>query len=68
MGKSTRQYLVDAKGKTKSVLLSISEYEDMVRRIEDLEDALVLDKAVRTETEFRDYSTIREELKQAGRL
>ena len=62
------QYLIDVKGKKKAVLLDIKEYEQVLQRIEDLEDALSLDEAVRSAKNFRDYSEIRTELKQEGRL
>jgi len=62
------QYLIDEKGKKKAVLLDIKEYQQVLQRLEDLEDALSLDEAARSAKSFRDYSKIREELKQEGRL
>lgn len=62
------QFVVDAKGQKKSVLLSVTEYERLLKRLEDLEDALALDEAVRTAARFRDYMEIREELRKAKRL
>ena len=62
------QYLIDEKGKKKAVLLDIKEYEQVLQRLEDLEDALSLDEAVRSAKSFKAYSEIREELKQEGRL
>lgn len=62
------QYVIDDKGRKKAVLLDIKEYQQVLQRLEDLEDALSLDEAVRSAKSFRDYSKVREELKQAGRL
>ena len=56
------QYLVDEKGEKTSALLSIKEYQMLMQRLEDLEDMLEMDIAVQTETEFRDYQDIRDEL------
>jgi hypothetical protein len=62
------QFLVDNKGQKKSVLLNVADYERLLRHIEDLEDALALDEAVRTAKRFRNYTDIRAELQKAGRL
>lgn len=57
------KYLVDEKGKKTAVLLDIKEYERFLQRLEELEDALILDEAVRNAQSFRDYGEIRAELK-----
>ncbi len=62
------QFVVDKKGRKKSVLLSLAQYKQLLQRLEDLEDALALDEAVREAKGFRDYSEIRAELEKAGRL
>ena len=49
-------------------LLSIKEYEMLMQRLEDLEDMLEIDIAVQTETDFRDYKDIRDELVKEGKL
>ena len=38
-----------------------------MQRLEDLEDALDLDQAVETATDFRDYNKIRAELQREGK-
>ena len=68
MAKMKQTYIVDERGKRKSVVLDIASYRALLERIEDLEDALELDEAVRTETEFRPYEEIRGELRKTGRL
>ena len=62
------RYIIDDKGKKKAVLMDIKEYRQVMRRLEDLEDALDLDIAVRETRNFKDYRVIREELKKEGRL
>ena len=62
------RYIIDDKGKKKAVLMDIKEYQQVMRRLEDLEDALDLDIAVRETPSFKDYQVIREELKKEGRL
>jgi len=62
------RYIIDDKGKKKAVLMDIKEYQQVMRRLEDLEDALDLDIAVRDTRNFKDYQVIREELKKEGRL
>jgi len=62
------RYIIDEKGKKKAVLMDIKEYQQVMQRLEDLEDALDLDIAVRETRNFKDYRVIREELKKEGRL
>jgi hypothetical protein len=62
------KYLVDKQGKKKAVVLDIKEYSRLLKRVEELEDALDLDKAVRGPQEFKDYREIRKELVKEGKL
>ncbi len=62
------RFLVNAKGRKTAVVLSMKEYRLLIEHIEDLEDTLEMDVAVRSETTFRDYSEIRAELKAEGKL
>lgn len=68
MKKPRQKYLVDENGTPTAVLLDIKSYRKLVDRLEELEDAVELDEAVRTAKSFRPYSEIRAELKKAGRL
>lgn len=68
MATTGAKYLVDKKGRKKAVLLDMKEYAQLLNRMEELEDALDLDTAVRTAQEFRNYKEIREELIKEGRL
>lgn len=65
---TTIKYIVDKRGKRKAVLLDMKEYSRLLARLEELEDALYLDTAVRTAHEFRDYQQIRKDLVKEGRL
>lgn len=56
------QYLINDKGQKTSVLLSIKEYQHLMQCLEDLEDTLEMDAAVRTEMNFRDYRDVRADL------
>jgi len=62
------KFLVTGSGKTAGIVLDIKTYRRLIQRLEDLEDALELDKARRAAKKFRPYHEIRTELKKAGRL
>ena len=68
MATTGTKYLVDKRGRKQAVLLDIKEYSRLVSRLEELEDTLDLDEAVRTARGFRDYREVREDLKREGRL
>ena len=68
MTTTSARYLTDKKGRKKAIVLELKEYSRLLRRLEELEDALDLDTAVRAVQEFRDYREIREELLKEGRL
>jgi PHD/YefM family antitoxin component YafN of YafNO toxin-antitoxin module len=62
------KYVVGADGKPTAVMLDLRTYRRLLERLEDLEDALELDRAQRAAKTFRPYEAIRAELKKAGRL
>ena len=68
MPKVTEQYVVDHRGKPAAVLPYIRTYRWLLQRLEDLEDALELDRARRAAKGFRSHAEIRQELVEAGRL
>ncbi len=68
MPRPTSEYIVDSKGQKKAVILPIKEFNRLIERLEELEDALSLDQAMESVQEFSDYRQIRKELKQEGRL
>ena len=49
-----------------AVVLPLEEYEGLLARIEDLEDALALQEAKAKTTRFRPYREFREELASEG--
>ena len=57
------RYLVDEAGRKTGAVLSMKDYRRLMQRLEDLEDALDLDRAVRAATGFREYEAIRDELR-----
>ena len=59
---------MDEHGKKKAVVLDMEAYRQLMEHLENLEDALELDQAIRESKGFRSYDEIRGELKQAGRL
>jgi PHD/YefM family antitoxin component YafN of YafNO toxin-antitoxin module len=68
MPKIGSDYIIDSRGRKKAVILPIKEFNRLMERIEELEDALALDEAIENAQEFTDYRQIREELKPEGKL
>ena len=68
MSKMTSRYIVDGKGRKKSVVLDMREYRRLLERLEELEDTLDLDEAVRSAHTFVGYEAFRKELKQEERV
>jgi len=62
------KYVVAADGKPTAVVLDIRTYRRLLRHLEEMEDALALDEAVRSTKGFRDYAEVRAELKKDGLL
>ena len=62
------KYVVDEKGRKTATVLSMKDYRALMQWLQDLEDALDLDRAVETATSFREYAEIRAELKKEGKL
>lgn len=62
------KYIVDDKGEKTAAVLTMKEYDFLIKCLEDLEDILEMDSAVETATDFRDYQAIRSELKKEGKL
>jgi len=64
----SKNYIIDENGEKIYVILGISQYRKLLGKIEDLEDALDLEKAVKGAKSFRNYDEIRKELKSKGRI
>jgi hypothetical protein len=68
MLKLKERFLRDKHGKPTAIVLDIRSYRRLRRHLEDLEDALELDKARRSAKNFRSYEVIRTELKKTRLL
>ena len=62
------QYIVDSQGRKKAVVIPIKEFDLLVDRLGDLDDALYLDETDEDSLEFVDYEEVRSELKKEERL
>ena len=62
------KYIVDDRGERTAAVLTMKEYDFLIKCLEDLEDILDMDSAVETATNFRDYQEIRSELEKEGKL
>ena len=62
------KYIVDDNGEKTAAVLTMKEYDFLIKCLEDLEDILEMDSTVETATDFRDYQEIRSELKKEGKL
>ena len=68
MLKLKEKFIVDEKGEKREVILSISDYKMLLQRLEDIEDALELKKAVEEDREFEDFDTFTKKLKAESKL
>lgn len=62
------EYLVDQKGKKRSVVLPIRNYVKLMEHLEDMEDALDLKKAKKNAKDFIDFEQFTSKLKEQGRI
>jgi hypothetical protein len=62
------EFLVSRSGEPKGVLLPIAEYRRLLRLFEDMEDALDLKRAVRTNKRFISHERLKSRLKRRGLL
>jgi hypothetical protein len=68
MANTKAQVAVRKSGQNDVLLIRRSHYRRLLRRIEDLEDALTLDRAENNSTNLVDYAEVRERLKRVGKL
>ena len=64
----TTRFIVTARGQKEAVLLDLASYRRLLRRLEDLEDALTLDRSEDSSKGLVSYQRIRKRLKRAGEL
>ncbi|MBZ5514041.1 MAG: hypothetical protein LAN62_04205 [Acidobacteriia bacterium] len=68
MGNTATKFIVTAQGQREAVLLDLASYRRLLRRLEDLEDALTLDRAEDSSRKLLSYQRVRKRLKRAGKL
>jgi hypothetical protein len=62
------KFIIGTSGRREAVLLNMSQYRRLLRRIEDLEDALALDRAEKTSKKLVPYEEVRRRLRRSGKL
>lgn len=62
------KFVVGPSGRREAVLLDMGQYRRILQKIEDLDDALALDRAERTSKKLVPYVDVRRRLKRAGKL
>ena len=68
MGTTAARFIVTARGQKEAVLLDLASYRRLLRRLEDLEDALTLDRSEDSSKGLVSYPRVRTRLKRAGKL
>jgi PHD/YefM family antitoxin component YafN of YafNO toxin-antitoxin module len=68
MKSATPKFIVGSNGRKEAVLLDIGEYRRIIDELEDLQDALTLDRAERSSRKLVPYSAARSRLKRADKL
>ncbi|MBZ5668812.1 MAG: hypothetical protein LAO04_03675 [Acidobacteriia bacterium] len=68
MGNTKPQLTVRKSGQKDVLLVRRSHYRRLLRRIEDLEDALALARAENNSKNLLDYAEVRKRLKRVGKL
>ncbi len=62
------KFVVSADGRKQGVVLVLRDYLRLMRRLEDLEDALALDRAEESSKKLLAYSSVRRRLARAHKL
>jgi L-rhamnose isomerase len=62
------KFLVSSAGRREAVILGVGQYRRLLDRIEDLEDAMALDRAEKTSKKLIPYEQVRARLRRAGKL
>ena len=61
------KYIVDSRGRRTGVVISIKDFEAMVREIQDLRDAQFVDEAEASSEEFIELSDLKRDLSSNAR-
>jgi|GEM_PF-1236778 hypothetical protein len=62
------RFIIGPDGRKRGVVLGVTHYRRLLRRIEDLEDILTLDRAAQSSKKLVSYETVRKRLRRAGKL
>jgi hypothetical protein len=62
------KFVISAGGRREAVVLGMTDYARLICRLEDLEDALALDRAERSSKRLLDYSSVHKRLQRSGKL
>lgn len=62
MALDPERYIVDEEGKKTAVVMSVASYRKLLRRLEELEDAVELDIEAKSKRPARKYADVRREL------
>jgi len=62
------KFLVSSAGRREAVLLGVGQYKRLLERLEDLEDAMALDRAEKTSKKLVPYDEVRARLRRSGKL
>ncbi len=68
MATTSLRFVVGPRGRKQAVLLDMTEYRRLMRKLEDLEDALELDRAEEVSKRLLPYAVVRKRLKRSGKL
>lgn len=68
MTNARARFIVGPNGRKQAVLLEMADYRRLLAKLEDLQDALALDRAERNSKTLLPYSLVRKRLKRAGKL
>ena len=62
------KFIFNSDGRAEGVVVPLAQYRRLLRKIEDLEDAVALDRAEQTSKELVPYVEVHERLKRSGKL
>jgi hypothetical protein len=68
MRQTSPRFVVGSEGRKREVVLAVTDYRRLLRRIEDLEDSLTLDRTAQTSKKLVPYEAVRKRLRRAGKL
>jgi hypothetical protein len=68
MIQSSPRFIIGPDGRKREVILGVTHYRRLLRRIEDLEDTLTIDRAAQSSQKLVPYETVRKRLSRAGKL